>query len=73
MNIPLRENKSAVPTAKLVKTTVECATQEPILYGFNKYLQERKDSKANMSKSLNKANEILILKTLPFPQKSTTT
>ena len=57
MNIPLSENKSDVPTAKLVNTTVECATQEPILYGFNKYLQERKNSKANMRKSLNKAHE----------------
>ena len=60
MNIPLRENKSAVPTAKLVNTTVECATQEPILYGFNKYLQERKNSKADMSKSLNTARDNLI-------------
>ena len=60
MNIPLRENKSAVPTAKLVNTTVECATQEPILYGFNKYLQGRKNSKADMSKSLNTAHENLI-------------
>ena len=60
MNIPLRENKSAVPTAKLVNTTVECATQEPIQYGFNKYLQERKNNKADMSKSLNTAHENLI-------------
>ena len=60
MNIPLRENKSAVPTVKLVNTTVECATQEPILYGFNKYLQERKNSKTDMSKSLNTAHENLI-------------
>lgn len=60
MNIPLRENKSAVPTAKLVNTTVECATQEPILYGFNKYLQERKNSKADISKSLNTAHDNLI-------------
>ena len=30
---------NVIETAKLVNTTVECATQEPIEYGFNKYLE----------------------------------